>query len=532
MKKILLFLVGMLLIVSCGGNQGKKESGSSASFNMEAEPASLDPQLLTDMGGFMVSGMLYEGLVRLNEKHEIVPAGAESWNVSEDGKIWTFKIRQGMKWSNGDTVTAHDYLRGMKRGLDPATAAEYAFIMYYIQGAEDYNTGKTQDFNGVGIKVKDDYTLEITLSKPAAYFGKTLIMPIYFPLNEKAIAEYKDKYATEADKSIYNGPYTMKEWVHDNRVVMEKNPNYWNKDNIKIDTLTAMMVTDFEAATNLFENKELDLTRISVEKIVSFNGKPELHKVPDGRVYYLAFNQNNPILKNKKVRQALSLAVDRETLVKDILNEGGIKASGIVANGMPGVTGDFRDESGDLYAQHKDLDVKKLFEEGLKELGMTPDQVKLTLTADEKGTGKKESEFYQSQWKEKLGIDVDVEIITYKERLSRGNEGNYEIIRYAWGPDYADAMTYMELFLTGTGLNVSRYSNPEYDKLVAFAQESNDHKARIEAMQKAEKMLMEDYNVSGLYYQVAAYLINPNLKGVSISAVGNPIDFYNASIKE
>ena len=451
MKRLLLILTSIMILISCGEkgqSSGSTGKGTVAIFNMEAEPTSLDPQLLTDMGGFMISDMAYESLVRLNEKNEIIPAGAESWSVSEDGKIWTFKIRQGMKWSNGDTLNAHDYVRGMKRGLEPSTAAEYAFMMYYIEGAEDYNGGKLTDFNKVGIKAKDDYTLEIVLSKPAAYFDKTLVLPIYFPLNEKAFAEFGDKYATEANKSVYSGPYIIKEWIHDNKVVLEKNPNYWNTANTKIDTLTALMVPDFEAATNLFENKELDLTKISVEKMESYKDKPELLKVPNGRVYYLGFNSTHPVLKNKKVRQALSLALNRDELVNQVLNGAGIKGSGMVANGMKGVTGDFRDENGNLYEKYKDVEVKKLFDDGLKELGMTPDQVKLTLIVDEKGTGKKEGEFYQAQWKEKLGIDVAVEVLTYKERLSRGKEGNFEIIRYAWGPDYADAMTYLEIFLS------------------------------------------------------------------------------------
>ena len=535
MKRLLLILTSIMILISCGEkgqSSGSTGKGTVAIFNMEAEPTSLDPQLLTDMGGFMISDMAYESLVKLKEKNEIIPAGAESWSVSEDGKIWTFKIRQGMKWSNGDTLNAHDYVRGMKRGLEPSTAAEYAFMMYYIEGAEDYNGGKLTDFNKVGIKAKDDYTLEIVLSKPAAYFDKTLVLPIYFPLNEKAFAEFGDKYATEANKSVYSGPYIIKEWIHDNKVVLEKNPNYWNTANTKIDTLTALMVPDFEAATNLFENKELDLTKISVEKMESYKDKPELLKVPNGRVYYLGFNSTHPVLKNKKVRQALSLALNRDELVNQVLNGAGIKGSGMVANGMKGVTGDFRDENGNLYEKYKDVEVKKLFDDGLKELGMTPDQVKLTLIVDEKGTGKKEGEFYQAQWKEKLGIDVAVEVLTYKERLSRGKEGNFEIIRYAWGPDYADAMTYLEIFLsTSEGLNIGKYNNPEYDRLVLDGQVNQDEKARVTSMQNAEKILIEDFIYSGLYYEVAMYIKKPGLEGVVLRSVGNPVDFYNAVMK-
>lgn len=289
------------------------------------------------------------------------------------------------------------------------------------------------------------------------------------------------------------------------------------------------MVSDFNAATNYFENKELDLTKISLEKKASYVGKPELKEVPDGRVYYLAFNTKAPGLKNKKIRQALSLAIDRKNLVSNVLNGSGIVASGVVSEGTKGENDDFRKEVGDLYAQYKNVNVKALFDEGLKEEGLTPDKLNLTLTVDEKGSGKKEGEFYQSQWKEKLGLDVNVETITYKERLSRAKSGDFQIVRYAWGPDYADPMTYLEIFQTSAGqINVAKFSDPEYDKLVEFAKKEQDNKARMDAMKKAEKILMDDFRYTGLYYEVATYLQNPHLKGVVIRAVGNPIDFYAA----
>ena len=535
-KSLMLLFMGLIFLISCETKtrtDEKKGNGSEIIFNLESEPTSLDPQLLTDSAGFNVSAMVYEGLVRLNEKNEIVPAGAESWNVSDDGKTWTFKIRQGMKWSNGDTVTANDYLRGVKRALEPETGAEYAFLMYYIEGAEDYNKGNSKDFEKVGVKVKDDYTIEFKLAEPTPYFGKLLVMPVYFPANEKAVNEYKDKYATEAGNSIYNGPYVIKEWIHDNKVIMEKNPDFWNGKNIKTDKLIALMTSDFDAATNLFKNKELDFTKVSIEKKAEFEGKPELKAFPEGRVFFLGFNRNNPVLKNKKVRQALSLAINRDELVSQVLNGLGTKGSGIVANGMPGVNGDFREENGDLYEKYKNLDLKKLFEEGVKEAGMTPEQVKLTLLIDEKGTAKKEAEFYQAQWKEKLGIEVNVDVVTYKERISRGKEGNYEIVRYAWGPDYSDAMTYLEIFLKNAGaINFSKYDNPEYDKLVKVARENQDKKQRTEAMQKAETILADDFVISGLYYAEGLYLVNPKMEGMVVRSVSNINDFYHVSISK
>ena len=527
MKKLLLLMLSLLvLMVACG----EKTTGNKVVFNAENEPTSLDPQILTDFTAFVITDNLYEGLVRLDEKNEVAPAGAESWTISEDGKTWTFKLRKN-KWSNGDEVTAKDFVRGIERGLNPATASEYAFLEYYIENAQAYNEGTEKDFNKVGVKALDDYTLEFKLKAPTAYFDKLLVMPVFFPVNEKAIAEFKEKYATEAKNSIYNGAYTLEEWVHDNKVVMKKRADYWDAANIKIDTLEGVFVSDFEAATNLFKNKELLFTKINVEKLTEYKDDPSFVTAPDGRVHFLVFNPKNPVLKNDKIKKALSLAINRDDLVKSVLNGAGVKASGLVAGGVPGVNGDFRAENGDLYEQYKDVDVKALFDEGLKELNMTADQVKLSLLVDEVGTGKKEAEFYQAQWKEKLGIDVEVEVTTKKERISRAKEGNYDIVRYGWGPDYADAMTYLELFLTGGSINVPKYSNPEYDKLIKFAQVNTDPKARIEAMQKAEKILADSFAISPLYYQEGLYLKDPSLEGLTLRAFGNGYDFHKAYLK-
>ena len=529
MRKFLFVLLSFLLLVSCGSGSGSKKD--SVSFNLEVEPTSLDPQRLTDEAGLNVAQMLYEGLVRLNEKEELVPAGAESWTVSPDGLKWTFKIRKGMKWSNGDPVTAKDYFNGVKRGMEPDLASEYAYLTYYIKGAKDFNEGKIKDINQVGIKVVDEYTLEFELADPTAYFGKLLIMPIFYPINEKAIAEFGDKYALEPKNSIYSGPYILKEWSHGSKITLEKNPNYWDDNSYKINTVVALISADLDSAVNSYENKELDITKITTEKLQSYKGKPELVSYSDGRVYYFSYNLKNEILKNEKIRQALSLAVDRDKLVNEVLGNGSKKGSGITAYGVSGLKGDFREEVGDLYAEYKDVDVKKLFEEGLKEIGKTAADVKLSLLIDEQGTAKKEAEYYQAQWKEKLGIDVSVDQTTKKDRIARSRSGDYDIVRYSWGPDYSDAMTYLELFFSKTEMNIPRYVSPEYDRLLDIGRKSNNNEERMKAMMDAEKMITKEFPYSGIYYQTVNILVNPRVKNVHFRSVGAPIDLSKATVE-
>lgn len=531
MRKLFLILLAFAFVVSCGGEKGNNAGDKgTVSFNIEVEPTSLDPQLLTDEAGLNVAQFLYEGLVRLNDKDEIIPAGAESWEISEDGKTWTFKIRKDMKWSNGDPVTAKDYYNGIKRGITPETASEYAYLTFYIKGAQDFSEKKITDFEQVGLKVIDDYTLQFELSDPTAYFGKLLVMPIFYPLNEKAFAEFGEKYALDPKKSYYSGPYILKEWSHGSKIVLERNPDYWSKDTFKIEKLVALITADLDSAANSYANGELTITKISPEKLKAYEGKPELVSVSDGRVYYFSFNLKNDILKNQKVRQALSLAIDREKLVNEVLANGSELGSGIVASGMPGINGDFRQENGNLYDQYKDIDVKQLFEEGLKELGKTPADVKLSLLVDEQGTAKKEAEFYQAQWREKLGIDVSVDQTTKKDRIARSRSGDYDIVRYSWGPDFADAMTYLELFFSNTEMNIPRYVSAEYDELLSIGRKSNDHVERTEAMEKAEKLVTESFAYSGLYYQTVSILVNPKVKNAQFRSVGAPIDLMNATI--
>ena len=535
MRKLLLVILSLVIVVSlvsCGGGKSGGNAGDkgTVSFNIEVEPTSLDPQVLTDEAGLNVAQFLYESLVRLNEKSEIVPAGAERWDISEDGLKWTFYIRKDMKWSNGDPVTAKDYYNGVKRGLDPELAAEYAYLTYYIKNAQSYSEKKITDFEQVGVKVIDDYTLEFELQDPTAYFGKLLVMPIFYPVNEKALAEFGDQYALDPKKSVYSGPYIMTEWSHGSKVVLERNPNYWTKDKFKIEKLIAVITADLDSAANSYENGELTITKISPEKLKAYKDKPELVSYSDGRVYYFSFNLKNDILKNQKVRQALSLAIDRDKLVNEVLANGSEKGSGIVASGMPGIKDDFRKENGDLYAQYKDEDIKKLFEEGLKELGKTPADVKLSLLIDEQGTAKKEAEFYQAQWREKLGLDVSVDQTTKKDRIARSRSGDYDIVRYSWGPDFADAMTYLELFFSNTEMNIPRYVNPEYDELLSIGRKSNNHDERTEAMEKAEKIVTESFAYSGLYYQTVNILVNSKVKNVHFRSVGAPIDLIDATL--
>jgi len=256
MKKMLFLLMMLVFIMSCG-----KSGGSAKTFtlNLTDEPKSIDPQISTDIGGGTVNDLLMEGLTRKGKNGTFEPGLAKNWEKSEDGLKWTFHLRDNLKWSNGDPITAQDFKNGWLRALKPETASEYAYMLYPIKNAEKYNK-KEGTAEEVGIKVIDDKTLEVELGAPVPYFDSLVAFKTYMPLNQKFFDETKEAYFTESDKTMSSGPYTMESWTHGSEIVFKKNPNYWDADNVKIENVVYKIIPDNNSALNVYNNKEVDVT--------------------------------------------------------------------------------------------------------------------------------------------------------------------------------------------------------------------------------------------------------------------------------
>ncbi|WP_304177155.1 peptide ABC transporter substrate-binding protein, partial [Leptotrichia trevisanii] len=311
MKKMLFLLMMLVFVMSCG-----KGGGNSKTFtlNLSDEPKSIDPQLSTDILGGTVDDLITEGLTRKGKDGTFVPGLAEKWDKSADGLVWTFHLRDGIKWSNGDPITANDFKNGWLRALKPETASEYAYMLYAIKNAENYNK-KKGTAEQVGIKVIDDKTLEVTLEAPVPYFDSLVAFKTYAPLNQKFFDETGDKYFTEADKTVSSGAYTMESWTHGSEMTFKKNPNYWDNSNVNLETVVYKIIPDNNSALNAFNNKEVDVTPITSEQAKGFKDNPKMVSKNDGSVWYLLFNFNNKTLANLKIRKALLMAIDREGLV-------------------------------------------------------------------------------------------------------------------------------------------------------------------------------------------------------------------------
>ena len=530
MKKIFLLFI-MMILISCGG--AGKESSSSGNtkiiVNETAEPKSIDPGLLTDQSGIAVNSLVSEGLTRQGKDGTPEPGLAEKWDVSEDGLTWTFHLRENIKWSSGEPVTADDFKFAWLRVLEPATASEYAYMLHYIKGGQAYNEGKGKK-EDVGINVIDSKTLEVKLERPTAYFASLAASPTYAPIREKFFDEKGKNFALEADAMEYSGPYKIKSWKHDSNFIMVKNENYWNKDHIKIDEVEMVLVADSTAELNAFNNGEIELIRLTAEQYKRYEKDPRVNVFRNNSVWYLEYNMENKFLANKKIRQALTLAVDKEEMANTIVKGTGEAAYGIVPTGFPGESKTFREENGDSYPKYNPEEAKRLYKEGLAELGVT-ELPELSLIINEAGNNKKIAEYVQEKIRTNLGANIRIEPIPFKERMARLQQKDFEIVLSGWGSDYADPMTYIDLFVTNGGNNHSSYSNPKYDELIKTANNSSDNKVRMQAMRDAEKILGDDMPVGVMLYSTRVIMLNPKIKNVYFKGIGAEYYLYDAYVE-
>ena len=516
MKKLLLTLAMSLFLLSCG-NGGNDQN--TFSVNIVTEPSSIDPQITTDIPGGTVDELILEGLLRKDKNGKSVAGLAKSWEKSKDGLKWTFHLRDGIKWSNGDPVTAKDFKAGWLRALNPATAASNANMLFVIKNGEKYNSKKDSE-NEVGLKVVDDKTLQVTLEAPAPYFDDLVTFKSFMPLNQKFYNEVKDKYFTDAEYTISNGPYTMESWTHDSELKFKKNPNYWDASNVKTDNVVLKIIAT-DSAVNAFKNKEVDVTAITFEQAKEFAGKPELVKADDGGIYYLLFNTKENVFKNAKVRRAITMAINKEELVNKVL-EGSEKLtktftpSGI---GLNGVSKDFPAEVATDQPKFNVAEAKKLLAEGLKEEGLS-ELPRFEILFNDTGSRKAIAEYIQESLRNNLGANVELDMVSGKERIERTKKRDYQISLQNWTGDFLDPITYLDLFDSTNANNRGDFKNVKYDELTKTVKSSADPKVRVPAMIEMEKLISEEQPVTILFQKQKLYLVNPKVKNLGFVSIG------------
>lgn len=496
-------------------------------MNLTSEPPTLDPALMQDNVSGTVANGIFEGLTKDDKEGKTVEGMAESWQVSEDGKTYTFKIRQDSKWSTGNPVTAHDFEFSWKRTLDPkaTTPAPYAYQLFYIQGAEEYNTGKGK-IEDVGVKAIDDYTLEVKLKNPTTYFLSLLNFYTYFPVDKVAV-EKDAKWANEAATFSSNGPFKLTGWEHSNKVTIEKNENYYGNADVKLAKVEFSMIADSNTELNMFNTQALDwagkptgtIPAPQVDKFRKEN-KAELQIKDSASSYYYIFNQSKKPFNNEKVRKALSMSIDRQLLIDRVVLGGQKPAFGFVPPVITGAEKGFREETQQTYFEENVEEAKKLLEEGLKEEGLSAFPA-TTLIYNTSDSHAKIATAITEMWKQNLGIEVKTEVQEWKVFLQNRTSLNYDIARAGWGADYNDAMTFLDLYITGSGNNDIGQKNEAYDKLIKDAYASADKAERIKLLAQAEKMLMDTAAVMPVYYDTSVSLVQPYVKDVLMTYNGN-----------
>jgi oligopeptide transport system substrate-binding protein len=487
------------------------------------EPPTLDISTVSANAAFTIENMINEGLYRLDKNGKAQPAMAAALpTISSDGKTYTIKLRDGITWSDGTPVTAHDFEYSWKRSLDPASKCEYAAMLgSWIKGASDYTAGKTPNAENVGVKATDDKTLTIELLNPLAFFTDALTFPLFFPQKKEFVDKSGGKFGADADKTLANGPFKLEKWDHEQSLVLVKNDKYWDAQNVKLEQVTYEIVKDQQSGMNLYSTNEVDFVEINRDGVQEWKGKPELVANPEIVSFYVQYNQGKvAALKNAKIRKALALAVDRQAFVDIVLGNGSVPATGFIPGRVKdGSGGDFRQAAGDSMPKFDPAAAKKLLAEGLQETGLTA-LPKISILGDDTENAKKTMEFLQAQYKQNLGVDIDVQALPHKLRLDKQKVKDYDLVVAGWSGDYNDAIAYLEILQTKSEFNTNGFSNPEYDQLVDAARIEADPKKRAQEMLDAEKIVLDQMPIGPLYFRSKAYLKRHNVEGMFFPQTG------------
>ncbi|MGF7031962.1 oligopeptide transport system substrate-binding protein [Paenibacillus mucilaginosus] len=523
---------------AAGDNKDAGAVKQEVTLNYRTEPGALDVSKTTQIAGFTVLNAVGEGLYRMNKDNKAEPALAKDMpKVSADGKTYTITLRDGVTYSDGTPVKAQDFVYSFQRSVDPATKALYSFMVAWVKGGADVQKAKTPEEveakkKEMGVKAIDDKTLEITLERPIPFFTEQLSFLTFFPQRQDLIEKFGNKNGADAESVIGAGPFKLEKWAHEQQLVLVKNDKYWDKDNVKLEKVTMNIVKEESTGLNLFQTGASDLQVISADNIGLWEGKPEYVLQPELSSWYIKLNEKNvPAFANKKVRQALGMAIDNKAYIETVMGKGPVPATGFVPNGTSDGNGnEFRKSAGDLMPKFDPEKAKALLKEGLAELGLQS-LPNFTIQVDDHNTGPKSVEFIVAQWKQNLGVDVTAQPLPHKLRVDNENNHKYQASVSGWGADYNDPMTFLDMWITGGEFNDVDWSNPEYDKLITAAQNELDKAKRAQYMVDAEKILLQEMPILPNYFRALSWVKSTKIDGMLFPPYGVEFELKWASVK-
>ena len=536
-------------IVSAAENEATEETASTGDFNitvnLASEPQTMDPALNTTSDGSNMANHLFEGLMKWEDSGaevngsdgtahsaQLAPGQAESYEKTEneDGTVtYTFKLRDGIKWSDGKDVTAGDFEYAWKRLVDPATAADYSYMLDCVVNANEIIAGE-KDASELAVKAVDDKTFEVTLVNDLPYFEELCAFPAMMPVRQDVIEKAGDNWTFDVSTYISNGAYKMKEWTHNSQIVVEKNENYYDYEKLGPETITFKLMDNQNAMLSGFNSGELDFIEdVPQAEIANLIASGDMKIVDYIGTYYVCFQTQKAPFDDPRVRKAFSLAIDRTYIVNQVTQSGQVEAGGFVPAGVydaEGATGDdFRTVGGDYY-KPTDADYEANCEEAralLAEAGYEngegfPVVEYLYNTSD---AHKAVAEALQYMWEEELGVKVTLNNQEWAAFLQTRKDGDYSIARNGWIADYNDPISFLDMWMTGGGNNDAQYSNEEYDSLIKEAKTTTDVKERMELLHKAEdKIIGEDNALAPLYFYTQKYMLADGIEGMYYCPLG------------
>ncbi len=524
---ISLFIICFLVLSACSGNRSdssKSKEGDSKQLAKDQtlnlvekdDLTTLDPQGELDALAFKTMTNIYEGLYRIGPKNTPVPGIAKSHQLSKDGKTYTFYLRKA-SWSNGDPLTAGDFVYAWKKAVNPKTLAPYSYLMTNIKNAQNIMDKKT-DVDKLGVKAVNQHTFQVTLERPVPYFLSLVTHTTFFPQNKKFIESQGDRYALDADKLLFNGPFIIKSWNHGEGWTLAKNSHYWDKDTVKLKTIHVKIAQDPSTTVNLYETGKIDFLELPPEFADQYTGNRELSTALNPRTSYLRMNLSNKYLSNVNIRRAIDMGWNKKG-IQTIQNNGSLPIYSVVPNGF--VKGP---DQKDFRSKYPELDkgtikeAKQYWKKGLKQLEIQRMNLELLSYDDSRITI---AEYVKNQLEKNLpGLTLTINKQPMKQKLALERQERFAIDFASWGPDYQDPMTFLELFAKSSGN--ADYGGTEYNRLIKAAKtDFSDLGKRWSNLQEAERVLIEkDVVISPMYQTGIMMLKKPDVKGLAIHPIG------------
>lgn len=495
------------------------DAAKTISLNAGMEPTGLNTLTSTYAIEFSLFKHMYENLVTLDDDDNTVPGAAESWDYDEDTLTYTFHLRKDGVWTNGDPVTAKDFEFAWSQALNPDVASDYAYFLYFIKNAEKYFNGEVA-WDEVGVKVVDDYTLEVTMEQPTPYALFLFSFGTLAPINQRFYeAVGADLYSTEAQYFCTNGPFALTEWSHNDKIVMQKNDAWHGAADVEVEEIDWKIITDANAALSSFLAGDLDMVGLGTGELIkqAEAAGATIQSYTDGTSFYIYFNNNDQYLSNVNLRRALFNAIDEQKEIDTVWQNDNEPMTSFTAPGVSATDGtSFAGKVGELYAPSRDQEkAKEYLATALSELGCTVDDLSAHLSIDcgDSATSIAEASFYQEQWRQVLGIEVTVNSMITKQGSQNRKTGNYVMSITGWGPDYNDPNTFLDLWVTDGGNNQTGFSNERYDELIDLAAKETDLEKRESYFIECEQIIADQLPIGPAFWRAPSYACSDKIKG-------------------